>query len=107
LAAPALAINATGLGKDRPGSPLTLAAPLGPATLAWDLNYRGDLTFLRQAAACGAKTVNGWECFVAGWAGALTAIAGLPLSDRILPRFTEIAAPHQPQADNGLAGGTP
>ena len=65
LPAPALVINATGLGKDQPGSPLTPAAPLSPATLAWDLNYRGSLTFLRQAAARGAAVVDGWDYFIA------------------------------------------
>ena len=42
-------INATGLGKDAPGSPLTDAAVFPERAIVWDLNYRGDLVFLDQA----------------------------------------------------------
>jgi shikimate 5-dehydrogenase len=96
LPSPAVVINATGLGKDAPGSPVTDRARFGPATLAWDLNYRGDLTYLRQAAASGAGTMDGWGYFVAGWAGGLTAIAGIPFTADLLTRFTEAAAPYRP-----------
>jgi shikimate 5-dehydrogenase len=96
LPSPALVINATGLGKDAAGSPLTDAAPFGQAALAWDLNYRGDLVFLRQAAAAGAATMDGWDYFVAGWAGGLTAIAETPFTDDLLARFAQVAAPHRP-----------
>lgn len=71
LPEPALVINATGLGKDTTGSPVTDRAPFGRATLAWDFNYRGTLIFLRQAAARGARTMDRWDYFVAGRAGAL------------------------------------
>jgi shikimate 5-dehydrogenase len=93
---PALVINATGLGKDAAGSPVTDRVRFGPGTLAWDLNYRGDLAFLRQAGACGATTLDGWDYFVAGWAGGLTAIAQTPLTSDLLTRFAWAAAPHRP-----------
>jgi shikimate 5-dehydrogenase len=105
LPVPALVINATGLGKDQPGSPLTPAAHLGPGTLAWDLNYRGSLTFLHQAAARGAAVLDGWEYFIAGWAGALTAIAGISFTARLLTQLAEVAAPYRPQPENNLARG--
>src|SRR3984957_2331184 len=44
-----LVINATGLRKDAPGSPLSEAARFPERAIAWDLNYRGDLVFLEQA----------------------------------------------------------
>jgi shikimate 5-dehydrogenase len=96
LPSPALVINATGLGKDAAGSPLSDAARFGPAALAWDLNYRGDLVFLRQAATAGATTMDGWDYFVAGWAGGLTAIAATPFTTDLLTRFAQAAAPHRP-----------
>jgi shikimate dehydrogenase len=96
LPSPALVINATGLGKDAAGSPVTGAARFAPAALAWDLNYRGDLVFLRQAAAAGATAMDGWDYFVAGWAGGLTAIAETPFTTELLSRFAEAAAPHRP-----------
>ena len=46
-----LVVNATGLGKDAPGSPLTDAARFPERGIVWDLNYRGDLIFLEQARA--------------------------------------------------------
>ena len=46
-----LVVNATGLGKDAPGSPLTDAARFPANGIVWELNYRGDLVFVRQANA--------------------------------------------------------
>jgi shikimate dehydrogenase len=89
-------VNATGLGKDAPGSPITDDAPLRPGLLAWDFNYRGTLTFLAQAAARGAATLDGWDYFVAGWAGCLTAIAGVSFTDGLLADFRTAAAPFRP-----------
>ena len=42
-----LVVNGTGLGKDRPGSPLPSPAPWPRGALVWDFNYRGELTFPR------------------------------------------------------------
>jgi len=59
-----LVINATGLGKDAPGSPLTDAVRFPQGGLVWDLNYRGDLVFLdqarRQQAARSLTIEDGW-----------------------------------------------
>lgn len=66
-----LVINATGLGKDAPGSPLTGAAMFPRDGIVWDLNYRGDLVFLdqakRQAADKNLQIENGWAYFLHGW----------------------------------------
>lgn len=66
-----LVINATGLGKDAPGSPLTNAVPFPQSAVAWDLNYRGNLVFLDQAraqqAARDLTVVDGWTYFIHGW----------------------------------------
>ncbi len=64
-------VNATGLGKDRPGSPLTDAAVFPQAGIAWDFNYRGDLIFLDQARAQSdareIRVEDGWVYFIHGW----------------------------------------
>jgi len=66
-----MVINATGLGKDRPGSPLTDQVVYPENGIAWDFNYRGDLVFLDQAKA--QKTArnltieDGWVYFIHGW----------------------------------------
>ena len=71
LPAGSMVVNATGLGKDRPGSPLTGAARLPVNGIAWDFNYRGELEFLRQARAAetsrGLRVEDGWVYFIHGW----------------------------------------
>lgn len=67
-----LVVNATGLGKDGPGSPLTDAVRFPAASLVWEFNYRGDLLFLRQAEARRipdrlAHVEDGWLYFIHGW----------------------------------------
>jgi shikimate 5-dehydrogenase len=65
-----LIVNATGLGKDAPGSPVTDAVLFPEDALAWDLNYRGDLIFLdqaRSAADRGVVATDGWVYFLHGW----------------------------------------
>lgn len=71
LPARSLVINATGLGKDAPGSPLGSAARFPEAAVVWELNYRGDLVFLEQAraqaAGAGLQVEDGWTYFLHGW----------------------------------------
>lgn len=66
-----LVINATGLGKDRPGSPLTDACVFPENAIVWELNYRGERLFMHQAAAQsatrGVKVEDGWMYFIYGW----------------------------------------
>jgi shikimate 5-dehydrogenase len=75
LPAGSLVVNATGLGKDLPGSPIDDAAVFPLGALAWDLNYRGDLTFLDQARAQqsdrGLVVEDGWNYFLHGWLQAI------------------------------------
>jgi shikimate 5-dehydrogenase len=80
-----LVINATGMGKDRPGSPLTDRALFPEGAVVWDLNYRGDLRFLEQARSQQAQkrlsVHDGWLYFLHGWAQALAPILGVDLTD--------------------------
>ena len=66
-----LVINATGLGKDAPGSPLTDAVAFPQDGIVWDLNYRGELVFLDQARAQRSskdlQIEDGWTYFIHGW----------------------------------------
>jgi shikimate 5-dehydrogenase len=95
-----LIVNATGLGKDRPGSPTTDQVRFPPRSTVWDLNYRGDLEFLRQArsqaSACGLHVHDGWQLFCHGWAAALTAILDLPDDSRLGGKFAEAARALRP-----------
>ena len=75
-----LVINATGLGKDLPGSPLADRAVFPARGIAWDLNYRGELLFLdqarRQSRTAGLRVVDGWRLFLYGWSEGLSRILG-------------------------------
>jgi shikimate 5-dehydrogenase len=66
-----LVINATGMGKDIPGSPISDAGLFPERGLAWELNYRGKLDFLqqarRQAESRRLRIEDGWVYFVHGW----------------------------------------
>lgn len=66
-----LVINATGLGKDAPGSPLTDAVQFPDRAIVWDLNYRGNLIFLdtarAQEKARHLQIEDGWTYFIHGW----------------------------------------
>ncbi len=66
-----LIINATGLGKDRPGSPLTDAAQFPKKAIVWEINYRGELTFMHQAEDTGEK-----ENLISRMAGCILYMAG-------------------------------
>lgn len=66
-----LVINATGLGKDAPGSPITDQALFPLNGYAWEFNYRGDLLFLQQARSQEKRqnlhVEDGWIYFIHGW----------------------------------------
>ena len=66
-----LVINATGMGKDRPGSPITDAGVFPTQGIAWELNYRGKLDFLHQALAQREprhlNVQDGWRYFIISW----------------------------------------
>lgn len=89
-----LVINATGLGKDAPGSPLTDSAVWPEKGLVWDFNYRGDLTFLRQARAQqharGLQIEDGWIYFIHGWTRVVAEVFHIDIPTDG-PRFDELS----------------
>lgn len=87
----ALIVNATGLGKDRPGSPVTSDVRFPPETIAWDLNYRGDLSWLNWARAQGARSIDGWDCFLFGWSRIISILFGFDLTAPLLAEMREAA----------------
>jgi shikimate 5-dehydrogenase len=81
-----LIVNATGLGKDAPGSPLSKAARFPERAIAWDLNYRGDLVFLDQARAQATRrwlqVEDGWTYFLHGWTQVIGEVFHVPIPVR-------------------------
>lgn len=97
MAPQSLVINATGLGKDAPGSPLSAAAVFPEQATVWDLNYRGDLVFLDQARAQeaerGLTIENGWTYFIHGWTQVIAEVFDITIDTgkANIDKLTEIA----------------
>lgn len=91
LPAGSLLINATGMGKDRPGSPITDDVRLPQGGLVWELNYRGELEFLhqarRQAEARDLVVEDGWRYFVHGWSEVVSEVFDVTLDEGVLGRL--------------------
>jgi shikimate 5-dehydrogenase len=89
-----LVINATGLGKDAPGSPLTDAGVFPLDGIAWDLNYRGDLVFLdqarRQQSQRRLQVEDGWTYFIHGWTQVIAEVFDIEIPTSG-PAFDEIS----------------
>jgi shikimate 5-dehydrogenase len=93
-----LVVNATGLGKDAPGSPISDDAPFPEGSVVWELNYRGDLHFLQQARRQQElrrlEIHDGWRYFLHGWSEVIAEVFGLTLTAE---RFERLAAAAEPQ----------
>jgi shikimate 5-dehydrogenase len=87
-----LVINATGMGKDLPGSPVTPACRWPHRGAAWELNYRGELDFLKIARAqSGVMVEDGWIYFLHGWTQVVSAVYGVPIEGETFQRLAGIA----------------
>jgi shikimate 5-dehydrogenase len=92
-----MVVNATGLGKDGPGSPLTDQAIFPEGGLIWEFNYRGDLVFLdqaRRAADARKLTVrDGWVYFIHGWTRVIAEVfdIDIPMSGPAFEDLSRIA----------------
>lgn len=87
-------VNGTGLGKDRPGSPLTDSARFPEHAIVWDFNYRGDLGFLVQAQAQqqdrDLRLVDGWTYFIHGWTRVIAQVFNIDIPTHG-PQFEELS----------------
>lgn len=90
-----LIINATGLGKDRPGSPLTDGCLFPGNSLVWELNYRGDLKFMVQAGKQKEKRnlfiEDGWIYFIHGWTQVISEVFHVDIKGEKLERLEKLA----------------
>lgn len=90
-----LVVNATGLGKDGPGSPLTDDCQFPQDSLVWEINYRGDLVFKDQANAQKEEKnlyiEDGWIYFIHGWTQVVSEVFHVPIEGEVLEHMSEIA----------------
>jgi len=79
-----IVINATGMGKDTPGSPLTDAGAFPRNGIAWEFNYRGELDFMHQALkqvdSRNLKVEDGWIYFLHGWSQVIAEVLHVDLT---------------------------
>lgn len=91
LPAGSLVVNASGLGKDRPGSPLPSGVRFPENAVVWEFNYRGTLEFLQQAReqqeARGRTVVDGWRYFIHGWTQVIGEVFDIAMTPELVDRL--------------------
>jgi len=94
-------INATGMGKDTPGSPVTDAGLFPTGGWAWEINYRGELDFWHQAMAQrdtrDVKVEDGWLYFLHGWTQVIAEVLHIEFDDETFNKLAEIAEGLRPE----------
>jgi shikimate 5-dehydrogenase len=95
-----LVINATGLGKDRPGSLITDAGRFPQNGIVWELNYRGERNFMRQAeqqvATRNLIIEDGWVYFLHGWTQIIAEVFQIDLTPELFIQLDEVASALRP-----------
>jgi len=90
-----MVINATGLGKDRPGSPLTDDCLFPENALVWEINYRGTLEFLHQAKKQEKERnlviEDGWSYFIHGWTEVIAEVFHIDITRDMLKKCKQVA----------------
>ncbi len=96
LAPASLVVNATGMGKDRPGSPVSDQVEFPRRGLVWEFNYRGPLDFghqaRRQAEERELRVEDGWRYFVHGWSQAVAEVFAVPMPLETVDSLGRLAA---------------
>lgn len=96
-----MVINATGMGKDSPGSPVSDDVMFPRDGIALELNYRGRLDFLHQARRHRDKhhlrVEDGWVYFIHGWTSIIEEVFQRPINDKDLARLSDAAAFARPK----------
>jgi shikimate 5-dehydrogenase len=102
-----LVINATGMGKDRPGSPVTDTVQFPEEGIAWELNYRYEPFpdspyFLHQAArqreSRKVRVEDGWHYFILGWTSVMEEVFDRRIPEDELEMLSREAAFARPPA---------
>lgn len=90
-----IVINATGMGKDTPGSPISWDGRFPMKGVAWEFNYRGERDFLRQAKAQEDEryltVVDGWHYFLHGWTQVIAQVLHIDLNQALFERLADVA----------------
>jgi len=89
-------INATGMGKDTPGSPVTDNGQFPENGIAWEFNYRGELDFIHQAGkqigSRNLKVEDGWTYFLHGWSQVVAEVLQVELTAELFQELDRAAS---------------
>ncbi len=101
MAPASVVINATGMGKDTPGSPITDQGLFPREAVAWEINYRGELDFLHQARAQqesrGVFVEDGWLYFLHGWTQVIGQVLHIEITPPLFQDLADLAAVLKPK----------
>jgi shikimate 5-dehydrogenase len=88
-----IVINATGMGKDTPGSPITDDGVFPRNGIAWEFNYRGELDFmhqaLRQRESRSLCVEDGWVYFIHGWSQVIFEVLDVQMKPELFKKLDE------------------
>jgi shikimate dehydrogenase len=102
LAEGSVVINATGLGKDRPGSPITDKGLFPRKGIVWEINYRGELDFWHQAMAQvdtrDLMVEDGWLYFLHGWTQHIAEVLHIEITPDVFRCLAGIASESRPRS---------
>ncbi len=91
-----IVINATGMGKDTPGSPITDQGIFPEKGIAWEFNYRGELDFmhqaLRQVESRKLRVEDGWIYFLHGWSQVIAEALHIDLTPALFDELDKAAS---------------
>lgn len=81
----AIVVNATGLGKDLPGAPITKNVIFPYNGCLWEYNYRGDLIFLdiakNQEKKYELNIFDGFNYFIYGWTTVISRVLNIEIDN--------------------------
>ena len=90
-----LIVNATGMGKDLPGSPVPKSIEFPERAIVWDLNYRGSLEFYRysqeQETSRKLRIYDGWDYFLLGWSSVMEEVFHFELTEPLMGQLKKTA----------------
>ena len=91
-----IVINATGMGKDTPGSPITDEGVFPKNGIAWEFNYRGELDYyhqaLRQIDSRNLQVEDGWVYFLHGWSQVIAEVLHTNLTTELFNKLDAAAS---------------
>lgn len=106
LPAGSLVINATGMGKDRPGSPVGENGRFPHNGIVWEFNYRGERDFMHQALAQRQSrqlvVEDGWLYFLHGWTQVIAQVLHFEITDELFKQLESVANFVRPPMVEGL-----